>query len=194
MVSRPQRSVGPPPNDAALREAALAYLARYAATEAGLARALARGVDRWMRRAVMEGAEAEVVAAQAATARTAVRAVVAKLAAAGAVSDATFAESRTRSLVRSGKSRRAVAAQLAAKGVGAEMARAALEAEEVDELTAALVLARRRRIGPFRVGEGDRLRELSMLARAGFSQAVASQALRMPREEAEDVVTRLRRG
>jgi regulatory protein len=194
MASRPQRSAGPPPTEAALREAALAYLARYAATEAGVAQALGRVVDRWARRALMEGTEAEVVAAQAATARAGVRGVVAKLATAGAVSDATFAESRTRSLVRSGKSRRAVAARLAAKGVGAEMARAALEAEEVDELTAALVLARRRRIGPFRVGDGDRLRELAMLARAGFSQAVASAALRMPREEAEEAVTRLRRG
>ena len=73
------------------------------------------------------------------------------------------------------------------------MARAALEAEETEELTAALVLTRKRRIGPFRVGDGDRLRELAMLARAGFSQAVASAALRMPREEAEETILRLRR-
>jgi regulatory protein len=120
--------------------------------------------------------------------------VVVRLAAAGAVSDAAFAESRTRSLVRGGRSRRAVAAHLAAKGVGAETARAALEAEEMDELAAALVFARRRRIGPFRVGDEDRLRELAMLARAGFSQAVAKEALRMGREDAEEVVMRLRRG
>ena len=80
MASRPPRPVGPAPNDAALREAALAYLARYAATELGLARALERAVDRWARRATMEGAESETVAAQAATARAAVRGVVARLA------------------------------------------------------------------------------------------------------------------
>ena len=191
MTSRP---AGPPPNEAALHEAALAYLARYAATEAGLARALGRAVDRWARRAVADGADAEAVAAQAAQARAAVRGVVARLAAAGAVSDAAFAESRTRLLVRGGRSRRAVAAHLAAKGVGAETARAALEAEETDELTAALMLARRRRIGPFRVGDGDRLRELAVMARAGFSQPVANQALRMSREDAEETVIRLRRG
>jgi regulatory protein len=193
MASRPSRPAGPAPNDAALHEAGLAYLARYAATEAGLARTLERAVDRWARRAMADGGEADAVAAQAAQARGAVRGVVARLAAAGAVSDATFAASRTRSLVRGGRSRRAVAAHLAAKGVGAATAREALEAEETDELAAALVLARRRRIGPFRVGDGDRLRELAMLARAGFSQAVASEALRMPREDAEEVVTRLRR-
>jgi len=194
MTSRPPRPAGPAPNDAALHEAGLAYLARYAATEAGLARMLERAVDRWARRAMADGGEADAVAAQAAQARGAVRGVVARLAAAGAVSDATFAASRTRSLVRGGRSRRAVAAHLAAKGIGAATARAALEAEETDELAAAVMLARRRRIGPFRVGDGDRLRELAMLARAGFSQAVASEALRMPREDAEEVVTRVRRG
>ncbi len=194
MTSRPSRPAGPPPIDAALHDAALAYLARYAATEAGLTRTLERAVDRWVRYAVAGGAEAEVVAAQAAQSREAVRAVVARLTALGAVSDRAFAESRTRSLVRGGRSRRAVAAHLAAKGVGAETARAALEAEQTDELAAALVLARRRRIGPFRDGDRDRLRELAILARAGFSQTVASEALRMPHEEAEAMVTRLRRG
>jgi regulatory protein len=194
MASRPTRPAGPAPNDAALHDAALAYLARYAATEAGLTRTLGRAVDRWSRRALAEGADADAVAAQAAQARDSVRAVVARLAALGAVSDAAFAASRTRRLVRGGRSRRAVAAHLAGKGVGAETARIALEAEETDELAAALVLARRRRIGPFRVGDGDRLRELAMLARAGFSHAVASAALRMPHNEAEAVVLRLRRG
>ena len=194
MVSRPPRPAGPPPTDAALQDAALAYLARYAATEAGLARALGRMVDRWARRASVDGAEADAIAAQAAESRAAIRAVVARLAALGAVSDRTFAESRTRSLVRGGRSRRAVAAHLAAKGVSAETARAALEAEETDDLTAALVLARRRRIGPFREGDGDRLRDLAKLARAGFTQAVASEALSTPREVAEELVTRHRRG
>jgi regulatory protein len=153
---------------------------------------LARAVDRWARRALADGVEADAVAAQAAQARAAVRGVVVRLAAAGAVSDAAFAESRTRSLVRGGRSRRVVAAHLAAKGVGAETARAALEAEEMGELAAALVFARRRRIGPFRAGNEDRLRELAMLARAGFSQAVASEALRTSREDAEEAVARLR--
>jgi regulatory protein len=194
MASHPPRPAGPPPDAAALYEAGLAYLGRYAATAATVARALGRAVDRWARRAVADGGESDAVAAQSAQARVAVRAVVARLAAAGAVNDAVFAASRTRSLVRGGRSRRAVAAHLAAKGVATEMVRAASDAEETDELAAALVLARRRRIGPFRVGDGDRLRELAMLARAGFSQRVANEALRMSREDAEEVVTRVRRG
>lgn len=194
MARRPAPSAGPAPTAATLRERALSHLARYAATEAGLARVLARGVDRWARRALADAADPDHVTAQAASARAAVRGVVAQLAAAGAVSDAAFAESRARSLLRGGRSRRAVAAHLAAKGVGAETTKAALEGGEIDELSAALVLARRRRIGPFRDGDEDRKRELAMLARAGFSQDVANQALRMEREEAEAMVLRLRQG
>ncbi|TDG04393.1 regulatory protein RecX, partial [Paracraurococcus ruber] len=44
---RVPRPAGPPPGEAALREAALAHLARFAATEAGLTRVLRRRVDRW---------------------------------------------------------------------------------------------------------------------------------------------------
>jgi regulatory protein len=194
MAFRPSRPAGPAPNDTALHDAALAYLARYAATEAGLARILQRAVDRWAQRALADGADTDTVAVQAAQSRETVRAVVVRLAALGAVNDRSFAEHRTRSLVRGGRSRLAVAAHLAAKGVGTETARAALEAEETDELAAALVLARRRRIGPFRTRDGDHRRELAMLARAGFSQAVASAALRMPHDEAEAVVLRIRRG
>ncbi|HTC11887.1 MAG TPA: RecX family transcriptional regulator [Acetobacteraceae bacterium] len=193
MARRPAPSVGPAPTAATLRERALAHLARYTATEAGLARVLARGVDRWARRAAADGADTEQVATQAAAARATVRGVVTQLAAAGAVSDVAFAESRARSLLRGGRSRRAVAAHLVAKGVGAETAKAVLETGENDELSAALVLARRRRIGPFREAEEDRKRELAMLARAGFNQDVASRALRMGRDEAEAIVLQLRR-
>lgn len=196
MTSPPSRPPGRPagsaPNETTLRERALAHVARYAATEAGLARVLARGIDRWARRAIVDGEDAESVAARASEARAAVRGVVARLAAAGAVSDAAFAASRARNLLRGGRSRRAVAAHLAAKGVGTETAQAALDADETDELAAALVLARKRRIGPFREGEEDRRRELATLARAGFSQAVASAALRTEREDAEGIILRLR--
>jgi regulatory protein len=93
-------------------------------------------------------------------------------------------------LARSGRSRRAVAAHLAARGVDAETAQAAMTG---DELVSALVQARRRRIGPFRVTEADadgRRRELGMLARAGFPRDVAERALAMPAAEAEALVAR----
>jgi len=188
---------GLPPDAASLHDAALAYLARYAATEAGLRRVLERRVERWARGASGDAGDREAIAAQAEAARRIVGEVVARLAAAGAVNDAAFAESRVRSLVRAGRSRQSVAAHLAGKGVDAETARALLPEDPDRELAAALVLARRKRIGPFRSGDPPDQpglhRELAMLARAGFPQSVARRALAMETHVAEEVVNRLRR-
>jgi regulatory protein len=183
-----------PPDEASLHEAALAYLARYAATEAMLRRVLDRRVDRWAR---AQGQDLD--AGEVAEARRLVGTVVARLTAAGAVDDAAFAAARARSLARTGRSRRAVTAYLAAKGVPGDTARAAFPVEEDAELSAALALAARRRIGPFRrpdavPDEAQRKRDLGVLARAGFAQSIASRALQMEREEAEDLLHRLRQG
>lgn len=195
--ARSPRPTGPPPDAAALHDAALAYLARYAATEAGLRRVLERRVDRWQRRAERAGMDAEAIAGQAMRSRDAVRDVVQRLVTAGAVNDAAYTESRARSLVRAGRSRRAVSAYLAAKGVDPATVATALPGPEDKELAAALVLARKRRIGPFRAGqapdEAGRRRELGVLARAGFSHAVAQQALAMDPDQAEARVNELRR-
>ncbi len=144
-----------------------------------------------------DAGDADDVARQASEARRIVREVVARLAAAGAVNDATFAESRARTLVRAGRSRVAVAAYLAAKGVAADLARSVLPEDATSELAAALTVARRRRIGPFRAGavpdQVGRRRELAILARAGFPQSIASQALAMATDEAEALVNEARR-
>ncbi len=169
----------PAPDAASLREAALAHLARFAATEASLARVLARRVERW------ERAGGDPAASRAA--RAAIPGIVRELVAAGAVNDAAFAASRARRLARAGASRRAVAAHLAARGVSAEIAQAADPDGEDRDFTAALAYARRRRIGPFGAG-GDRLKELAKLARAGFSRAVAERALATDPETAEAIL------
>jgi regulatory protein len=191
-----RRAAGPAPEAAALHDAALNYLARYASTEAGLRRVLERRVERWARVAAGT-ADADVIAGQVSAAREAIRGVVSRLVAAGAVNDAAFAENRARSMARAGRSRRAAAAHLAAKGVDPETARAALPVDDESELAAALMLARRRRIGPFRSGDAPDVagyhRELAVLARAGFAQDVARRALAMAADTAETLVNRLRR-
>lgn len=196
------RPAGPAPSAAALHEAALLHLSRFAATEAGLLRVLLRRIDRWSRAARDQEADPDAVAAQAAQATAAAREVVARLAASGAVDDAAFAESRARRLIRAGRSRRAVGAHLASKGVAAETARAVLPDDPDTELAAALAFARRRRIGPFRapavdpdaIPDAEGLsREYAAFARAGFPQSVAGRALRMDAETALALVERLRR-
>jgi regulatory protein len=180
------RPAGHPPNPARLAEAAAAHLARFAATEAGLKRVLARRIDRWARAAEAEG-QADV-APRAAAAKAAIAEVAQRLVAGGAVDDAAFAESRARRLLRTGRSRRATLAHLREKGVDATTAAAALPEGEAVEITAALAFCRRRRIGPFGPPEPPpeaRLKALGALARAGFGRDAAGRALRMAPEEAE---------
>jgi regulatory protein len=195
------RPAGAAPDEPRLQEAALAHLARFAATEAGLRRVLQRRVDRWARAAIAEGAPQEDVAAAAAAARQAAARVAQRMVAAGAVDDAAFAESRARRLARAGRSRRAISAHLAAKGVDAGTARAALPEDPEDaartELAAALAWCRRRRLGPF--GPADpppeaRMKALAALARGGFPRSVAVQALEMDPEAAETLLLSERRG
>jgi regulatory protein len=190
---RPKRQpipAGPPPGEARLREAALAHLARFAATEMGLRRVLERRVDRWARRAEAEGQDI----AAAAGARALAAQVARQMVALGAVDDAAFAAARARRLAKAGRSRMAIAAHLAGKGVAREVAAAVLPEEELD---AALAQCRRRRIGPFARAPTERearLKALGALARAGFGREVAERALDMAPEEAEERLIRLRQG
>jgi regulatory protein len=188
----PPKSAGPAPGRAQLHEAALRHLARFAATEVGLVRVLERRLLRWARLAEAEGRD---VQADLTRARAEARGVAASLVGAGVVNDANFAAARTGRLVRAGRSRRAIAAHLAAKGVQPDVADANLPEGE-REVHAALMLARRRRLGPFRAnGDEDlRLQELGVLARAGFSREVAERVLDMPANEADVLVMALRRG
>lgn len=193
---REEVRAGPPPDAARLREAALAHLARFAATEAGLIRVLHRRIDRWARRAEAEGQEAEAVAARVAAARAEAVAVARRLSATGAVDDAAFAASRARRLNQAGRSRRAIAAHLAAKGVRPDTAATLLEAAPPDDLAAALGHLRRRRAGPFAAeppSPEQRLKALAALARGGFARDVAERALDMTPEEAEDRLLAARR-
>jgi regulatory protein len=188
-------SPSPPPTEASLHEAALAHLARYAATRAGLMRVLNNRIARWARAA--ELAEQDRAGAIAA-ARAAAEAVVARLAAAGAVDAAAFAVARARRLARAGRSAAAIAAHLAAKGAGEAAAEAIGTAlpDHDAELAAALIAARKRRIGPYGPADASpeaRRKALAALARAGFARPVAEAALAMDAEEAEARIAAFRR-
>lgn len=179
---RKPRPIPAIPTEALLHAAALAHLARYAVTQAGLVRVLDRRIDRWGRSETAPEPE-QIVAARAAARRVAERLVES-----GLVNDIEFAESRARNLTRAGRSRRAVAAHLAMRGAVAP------PQEPQTELAAAIVFTRRRRIGPFRRpgAEADPHRELGALARAGFDRDVAVKALRMDKDTAEILIHQLR--
>ena len=197
-MARSPRTAGPAPTRAGLHEAALRHLSRFATTEAGLVRVLDRRVQRWARLAEAEGQGPET-----APLRAFVREVARALVQSGVIDDAAFAAARAARLSRAGRSRRATAAHLAAKGIGGEVAGAALPPAEA-ELPASLVYARKRRIGPFRPAPDPaaettttpetRLRDLGALARAGFPREVAEQALAMNRDDALALIILLKRG
>ena len=182
--ARGAKPAGKPPGAARLRESALLHLSRFATTQAGLERVLGNRLRRWARAAQAEGQE---VAAALAEGLAAAKAIAAAMVAAGAVNDADFAAARARRLARGGRSRRAMAAHLAAKGIAPADAAAAMAAAP-SEADTALALCRKRRIGPFARAAPDaalRLKWLGMLARAGFSRAVADAALDADPDEAE---------
>ncbi|MBX3214033.1 MAG: RecX family transcriptional regulator [Labilithrix sp.] len=182
---------GPAPARAALHEAALSYLARGSATAATLTRALDRKVANWARRAERARRDPELVAADVATCRESIAAIVARFREVGLIDDAAYAASRARSLSRAGRSRRAISAHLAAKGVAAETVREALPTDANVELAAALAFARKRRIGPYAREAADddraaRQKALAAMARAGFAFGTCERALGMELEEADE--------
>ena len=124
------KPAGPPPTQSKLHEAALAHLARYGTTEAGLVRVLDRRVDRWARLA--EDVDPSVIAG----CKRAVRLVAARLVELGLINDAVFAENRARTLTRAGRSRRAVAAHLGARGVDSDLVEQALPDDPDAEFSA----------------------------------------------------------
>jgi regulatory protein len=174
---------GKPPDAASLHEAALNHMARYAATEASLARVLARRVERWGQS--QENAEPEEIARAMRRAKAEIPGVLDRLKELGVLNDEAFAASRAKRLTREGKSHRATLAHLAAKGVKSP----SLPEDPERELAAACAYLRRRRAGPF--GDAPEQKILAAMARGGFAQSTARRAMALEREEAEALIKSL---
>ena len=171
----PKRSRGKarpirPPTAARLEKSALHHLGRFASTRAELTRVLQRRVQRAVRAELIGRDEAARM----------VSATVEKVAAAGYLDDTAVAHAKAGSMRRAGRSRRMITQKLSVKGItrdGADQALAATDGEDENaELRAAVILAARRKLGPYRSGKRDETtlkRDLSALARGGYSYAVA---------------------
>ena len=175
MVAPKHGRRGPPPATAERLEAsALYYLQRFASSAENLRRVLERRVERSARQHGTDRAAG----------RALVDALVQRLQAAGLLDDRGYAEAKAASLHRRGASLGIIRRKLTAKGVAAEHAASATAAlaETIAEpdLAAAIALARRRRLGPWRVA-GDRgawrLKDLAVLGRAGFDYATARRVI-----------------
>jgi regulatory protein len=165
---------GMPIDETVLADWALAYLGRFASSAENLRRVLMRRVRR---RYGTDRAEVQAL-------MPAIDGLVARFRGAGLLDDDAYATGAARSLHRRGDSKRAIAARLHAKGVAPPIVRTALDrladGDGDPDLAAALRFARRRRLGPYRVRDGDPARELAAFARAGFSRAIAERILACP--------------
>ncbi len=112
---------------------------------------------------------------------------------AGLINDATYTEGRISTLRRRGESNRMIRERLRSKGITGSLIDTALSNHAADmggeaaaELVAAVAFARRRRLGPFRDhprggwGDSNQQRDFAILARAGFSSALARTIMNAP--------------
>lgn len=147
---------------------ALAYVGRFATSEAKLRRYL----DRKLRERGWDGDG---------PATDAVGAILARFVGHGYLNDADYARMRGATLARRGLGPRRVRAQLAADGIGADRAAPVLAEATDGALATALAFARRRRLGPFakEAVADTRAREKAFAAflRAGHDASVARRIL-----------------
>ncbi|MGF1477467.1 MAG: regulatory protein RecX [Geminicoccaceae bacterium] len=160
-----------------VKDWAFGYVARYASSTARLRRVL-------LRRARRYGYEDTV-------SEPLIDKAIATVVELGLIDDAAYARSLERRFDERGRSTRALVSALAEKGVAREIIDDLVGSRSrADEMRSALALARRRRLGPFRRSsdQGDasfelRLKELAVLARAGFDAAIARRIVTASSED-----------
>lgn len=167
-----------------LENAATHYLQRFSASSANLRRVLLRRIERARR------AEATV----APDAEAAIETIIEKFIRLKLIDDAAYAAGKATALRRRGSSRRTIGGKLRLAGIDGDGIDQAIEAADTEtkplmeaedegpdaELRAALRLAQRRRLGPYRTEKERaerRQRDLASLARAGFSFDIARKVV-----------------
>jgi regulatory protein len=161
-----------------LENSAAHYLGRFATSSAHLRQLMMQKVQRSVSHHGTDADEGEKF----------VDAIIAKFERLGFLNDASYAEMRARGLHAKGTPVRGIRYKLKQKGLSEDHIDAALSAlaEEAEvrdlDLSAAIRLARRRRLGPYLsddkdVRDGRRDKDMSVMARAGFSYDVVCQVL-----------------
>lgn len=174
-----------------LRNAGLAYLQRYPSSVSNFRFVMTRKIKRSCAYHTDQSFE---------DSQALLETLIAELIELGLLNDSLYALGMVRSLIRRGDSPKQVFMKLQRKGLDKpDIAHALKETEEelslagpVDlKLNAALTLARRKRIGPFR-GERQTAKtpeqELGILARAGYDYQTARRVLEFDEDAAREVL------
>ncbi|MBV1688689.1 RecX family transcriptional regulator [Novosphingobium sp. G106] len=162
-----------PLDSARLDELALAYVARFATSRAKL--------ESYLVRKLRERGWAD-------EGEPAVAALAARFVAAGYVDDAAFARAKSGSLLRRGYGQRRIGEALGAAGIGEDI-RAEVRAGEGARRQAALVMARKRRLGPFGPAPADRAareKQIAAMLRAGHGLDSARELVNAASVEAAE--------
>ncbi len=185
MMKRPPKRTIKIPNAERLKNIALYYLSRYAASEASLRRVL----HNRMRRATMAHPDFAADHQKQSELKIVIEQIIEAHKKTGAVNDTAIAEMKVAGLRRAGKSERFIKLKLAERGLGKDLVSQALEAHDADvgedaELKAALAFCKRRRLGNYRPEirrkDGDAKKDFATLARAGYSSNLIRKVLVVP--------------
>jgi regulatory protein len=165
-----------------MRRSALHYLGQRSTSVANLRRVLARRAKRKLDPEIEQDVGAMIERTVAFCVRN------------GFVDDAAFVEGRIHSGRSRGLSMRRIGAALGAKGVDRTLVAQAFDTDDRDEReeAAALRLAQRKRLGPWRRldREYDTQKEVAVMARGGFSISLAKRIVGLSVEEAEEIESR----
>ncbi len=167
----PRKRPSPTLTSVRLRQLAEDYVGRFGGPSSNLRRVLLRHVDKAQRAEQFGAEDVPGWLGQ-------IQGIIDEFVQAGALDDGRYAQHAARIWTDRGLAPRATAFRLMQKGITSEDIRGAIaelgDAREV-EWQAALQLAKRRRLGPFRSPEQRlerRQKDAAALARAGFSGAV----------------------
>ncbi|MBX9795260.1 MAG: RecX family transcriptional regulator [Sphingomonas sp.] len=161
---------------AALEQLALHYVARYATSRARLIRYLNDKV----RARDWQGPPADP------------QAIADRFVALGYIDDIAFGRARANAMRQRGLGTRRIAGALIAAGIDRDGLADIARADDAAARQAALVFARRRRLGPYapeRVGPDDRRRHIVALVRAGHDYDLAREIVDLPRENCHKNLT-----
>ena len=106
------------------------------------------------------------------------------------ISDKYYSDAKAKAFLRKGYSLNKIRYNLIAKGIGEKYIKASIskikENESDPDFFSAIKICKKRRIGPCRE-EGNRLlfykKDISILARSGFSYEISKKVLEIPKEE-----------
>lgn len=174
--TRPEPKIPKPVTQQSLRNAALRYVDRFATSRDNLRSVLMRRVHTSHHHHDTSIEEAVIW----------IEELLDKLEKAKFINDQSYAEMRAGSLHRKGNSVRVISMKLKEKGLSEDNISKALDTLRLEtdstnlERDAALILAKRRRMGPWRAPEKRaemKDKDLARLARAGFSYDLAREII-----------------